>query len=233
MQPTVKVRGKINTAHVRKRVSRGTKEALPGAGVIVQRSARRQFSHRNVKNKPKWQEVGTRNGRPVLAMEFRPPLSGKITSWKNPRGRGAVKTGFLRTLIKFDVDNRRESVAIGPTDEATWLNKLQEFGGSGQRVLRLIGHYPSNGRRKNKVLERFPPPASLIGGGRRKKGRKSLAGGSAYVGVWVDPAHTRRRKTVDLVSRSARVPPGQYMSKGLAKVRDRLAAQWKDRIYGP
>ena len=238
MQPTVKVRGKINTAHVRKRVSRGTKEALPGAGVIVQRSARRQFSHRNVKNNPKWQEVGTRNGRPVLAMEFRPPLSGKITSWKNPRGRGAVKTGFLRTLIKFDVDNRRESVAIGPTDEATWLNKLQEFGGSGQRVLRLIGHYPSNGRRKNKVLERFPPPDNLVSGGRRggrdSRGRfKRNIGRGAYVGVWVDPAHTRRRRTVDLAASAGRVPPGRYMTNGLAKVRDRLAAQWKDRIYGP
>lgn len=238
MQPVVKVRGKINTAHVKRRVRKGTKEALPGAGVIVQRSARRQFLHRNIKKKPQWKQVGERNGRPVLAMEFRPPTPGRVTSWKNPRGRGATKTGFLRTLIRWEVDNSRESVAIGPTNEATWLNRLQEFGGSGQRVLRLIGRYPQRGKRKNKVLEQFPPPDAMVSGGRSggrdRQGRfKRNLGRGAFVGIWVDPAHTRRRKTVDLASSTGRVPPGQYMTKGLSKVRDRLAEQWKNRIYGP
>ena len=129
-------------------------------------------------------------------------------------------------------------MAIGPTNAATWLNRLQEFGGSGQRVLRLIGRYPQRGKRKNKVLEQFPPPDSLVSGGRRggrdSRGRfKKNLGRGAFVGVWVDPAHTRRRKTVDLATSAGRVPPGRYMTKGLAKVRDRLAEQWRNRIYGP
>jgi hypothetical protein len=233
MRVRARVKGKINVRHIKKRTKEGTQKALYGAGVIVQRSARKQFSHRNVKSKPQWQKVGEKNGRPVLAMEFRPPMAGKITSWKNPRGRGAARTGFLRTLIRFDVDKRRESVAIGPTDAAVWLNKLQEFGGSGPRVLRMIGAYPQ-GKRKNKVLEKFSPPASLVGGGRRSRRTGSRGSGrGAYVGIWVDPAHTRRRRTVDLATQSTRVPPARFMAKGLAAKRDRLAAEWGNKISGP
>jgi hypothetical protein len=158
MQPKIKVKTRLNKAHIRKKIKRGTREALPGAGVIVQRSARKQFSWRNVERKPKWSQVGNKDGRPMLAMEFRPPKPGKVTSWKNPRGRGATRTGFLRTLIRFEVDTRKDSVVIGPTDEAKWLNKLQEFGGSARKVLKLVGSYPG----RSKLLSRFPPPARML-----------------------------------------------------------------------
>lgn len=225
MQPKIKVRSRINKTHIRKKIKRGTREALPGAGVIVQRSARKQFSHRNVKTKPNWSQVGTKDGRPVLAMEFRPPIPGKVTSWKNPRGRGATRTGFLRTLIRFEVDTRKDSVVIGPTNEATWLNKLQEFGGSARRVLKLVGSYPG----RSKLLGRFPPPANMLAGGSKKKNK---AMGGVLVGLWIDPAHTRRKGKV-LASAGGKVKPGRYMKKGLDAKRDKLAAQWKNKIYGP
>jgi hypothetical protein len=235
MQPKIKVKTRLNKAHIRKKIKRGTREALPGAGVIVQRSARKQFSHRNVKTKPNWSQVGTKDGRPVLAMEFRPPIPGKVTSWKNPRGRGATRTGFLRTLIRFEVDTRKDSVVIGPTNEATWLNKLQEFGGSARRVLKLVGRYPG----KSKLMQKFPPPGNMLSGGsgkrRDQRGRfltASQRGGSAYVGLWIDPAHTRRKGKV-LATAGGKVKPGRYMKKGLDAKRDKLAAQWKGKIYGP
>lgn len=251
MRTTVKVKAKINRGHIKKKVSEGNRRSLPGAGVIVQRSARKQFSSRNVKKTPKWSRVGSKDGRPVLAMEFRPPIPGKITSWKNPRGRGATKTGFLKTLIRFEVDNRRESVVIGPTNEATWLNRLQEFGGTGRRVLKLIGRYRNdsggrdsrgrfvkNNRSTSGILNRFSPPSAMLGSGTRGKrdsrGRFTAnVGKGAYVGIWVDPDHTRRKRGVSLASGTARVPPGRFMKKGLDAKRDQLARQWKDRIYGP
>jgi hypothetical protein len=225
MQPTIKVKTRLNKAHIRKKIKRGTREALPGAGVIVQRSARKQFSHRKVSAKPKWSQVGNKDGRPMLAMEFRPPKPGKVTSWKNPRGKGATKTGFLRTLIRFEVDSRKDSVVIGPTNEATWLNKLQEFGGSARRVLKLVGRYPG----KSKLLNRFPPPARVLPGGSKKKNK---AMGGVLVGLWIDPAHTRRKGKV-LATAGGKVKPGRYMKKGLDAKRDKLAAQWKNKIYGP
>jgi len=226
MRMTTRVRSRIRKDHIKKRVKEGTRKSLPGAGVIVQRSARKQFSNRSVKTKPVWSRVGEDRGVPVLAMEFRPPKSGKITSWKNPRGRGATRTGFLRTLIRWDVDNRSNSVVIGPTNEATWLNRLQELGGSGQRVLKLIGRYPG----KNRILNKFPPPAKLTSGGKRRGKRASR--GRAIVGVWVDPAHTRRRG-VSLATATGRVPPARYMKKGLDAKRAVLAEQWRNRITGP
>ena len=233
-QPSFRFKAKMNFAHVKKKVKKGNAKALDRAGVIVQRSSRKQFSHRNVKAKPKWSLVGTKDGRPVLSMDFRPPIPGKITSWKNPRGRGATRTGFLRTLIRYAADNRRESVVIGPTDAATWLNKLQEFGGSAQRVLRMIGRYPTNPKRPNRVLEQFKPPASMLGSaGRRRSSRGWYASKSAYVGVWVDPAHTRRRKTRDLATSPGKVPAGRFMKKGLAAKLPVLAKQWRGQISGP
>jgi hypothetical protein len=231
MQPKIKVKARLNKAHIKKRIKRGTREALPGAGVIVQRSARKQFSHRNVKTKPNWSQVGTKDGRPVLAMEFRPPIPGKVTSWKNPRGRGATRTGFLRTLIRFEVDTRKDSVVIGPTNEANWLNKLQEFGGSARRVLKLVGRYPG----KSKILSKFPPPANMISSGskgRDKTGRFTRASGGVLVGLWIDPAHTRRKGEV-LATAGGSIKPGRYMKKGLDAKRDKLASQWKNKIYGP
>lgn len=250
-QPSFRFKAKMNFAHVKKKVKKGNAKALDRAGVIVQRSSRKQFSHRTVKAKPKWSLVGTKDGRPVLSMDFRPPIPGKITSWKNPRGRGATQTGFLRTLIRYAADNRRESVVIGPTDAATWLNKLQEFGGSARRVLRLVGVYEniSGGRdargrfqknitTKNRLLQRFTPPSGMLGGGRSggrdSRGRfKRNIGQGAYVGVWVDPAHTRRRKTRDLATSPGKVPAGRFMKKGLAAKLPVLAKQWRGQISGP
>jgi hypothetical protein len=231
-----KTRVKMNTKHVKRRYEAGRDKALDASGSMVRHSARRQFSNRSVKKKPQWSQVGTKDGRPVLAMEFRPPASGKVTSWKNPRGRGATTTGFLRTMIEYRRDDRKGSVVIGPWDKATWLNKLQEFGGSAPRVLKMIGRYPG----KSKLLQRFPPPSGMLGGGsgvRRdsKSGRFLTAaqrGGKAYVGIWVDPAHTRKVYRV-LDRSSGKVKPGRFMAKGLAAKRDQLAKKWQGRISGP
>lgn len=234
-QPSFRFKAKMNFAHVKKKVKSGNLKALDRAGTIVRQSSKKQFSHRNVKSKPKWTLVGKKEGLPVLSMDFRPPTPGRITSWKNPRGKGATRTGFLRTLIRYAVDNRRESVVVGPTDSATWLNKLQEFGGSSRRVLRLVGRYPTNPDRPNRILEQYPPPASVLGasGRRRRKNSGWNAGQSAYVGVWIDPAHTRRRKTMDLASSPGKVPPGRFMRKGLAAKMPALAKQWRGQISGP
>jgi len=233
---TVKTRVKMNTRHVRNRYKAGNNKALDAAGSMVRQSAKKQFSHRTVKRKPQWQRVGEKDGRPVLSMEFRPPAAGKVTSWKNPRGRGATTTGFLRTMVEYRRDDRRESVVIGPIDKATWLNKLQEFGGSAPRVLKLIGRYPG----KSKLLQKFKPPAGMLGSGsgaRRdaKTGRFLTAaqrGGKAYVGIWVDPAHTRKVHKV-LVRDTGKIKPGRFMAKGLDAKRAKLAEKWRGKITGP
>ena len=235
LSPSFRVQTKFNLAHVKKKVKQGNLKALDRAGSIVRQSAKKQFSHRTVKAKPRWSLVGKKNGDNVLSMDFRPPLSGKITSWKNPRGRGATQTGFLRTLIRYDVDNKSESVVIGPTNAATWLNTLQEFGGSATRVLRLIGRYPINPKRPNQLLEKNPPPSALLGASvsRRRKSRGWYSGRGVYVGVWIDPAHTKRRKTMDLARNAGRVPPARFMKKGLDAKLVKLAEQWRGKISGP
>ena len=235
LAPSFRFKAKLNIPHVKKRVKSGNLKALDRAGSIVRQSAKKQFSHRTVKAKPKWSIVGKKDGDNVLAMDFRPPRAGKITSWKNPRGRGATKTGFLRTLIAYAVDNSRGSVVIGPTAEATWLNKLQEFGGSSRRVLRLVGRYPTNPKKPNRVLEANPPPASMLGASvrKRRKSRGWYGGRGAYVGVWIDPLHTRRRRTQDLATSSGKVPPARFMANGLAAKRAKLAEQWRGKISGP
>jgi hypothetical protein len=233
---TVKTRVKINTRHVRSRYKAGNNKALDAAGSMVRQSAKKQFSHRDVKKKPRWQKVGEKDGRPVLSMEFRPPAAGKVTSWKNPRGRGATTTGFLRTMIEYRRDDRQESVVIGPMDKATWLNKLQEFGGSATRVLKLIGRYPG----KSKLLQRFKPPTGMLGGGsgvRRdaSTGRFLTAaqrGGKAYVGIWVDPAHTRKVHKA-ILRDTGKIKPGRFMAKGLDAKRAKLAEKWRGKITGP
>jgi hypothetical protein len=234
---TVKTRVKMNTRHVRNRYKAGNNKALDAAGSMVRQSAKKQFSHRTVKKKPQWQKVGDKDGRPVLSMEFRPPMAGKVTSWKNPRGRGATTTGFLRTMVEYRRDDRKESVVIGPMDKATWLNKLQEFGGSAPRVLKLIGRYPG----KSKLLQRFKPPDAMLGSGsgaRRdaKTGRFLTAaqrGGKAYVGIWVDPAHTRRKIHKVVLRDTGKIKPGRFMAKGLDAKRAKLAEKWRGKITGP
>jgi len=230
---TVKTRVKINTRHVRSRYKAGNNKALDAAGSMVRQSAKKQFSHRDVKKKPRWQKVGEKDGRPVLSMEFRPPAAGKVTSWKNPRGRGATTTGFLRTMIEYRRDDRQESVVIGPMDKATWLNKLQEFGGSATRVLKLIGRYPG----KSKLLQRFKPPTGMLGnagGGqtqaRDRRGRYRR--GAAYVGIWVDPAHTRKVHKA-ILRDTGKIKPGRFMAKGLDAKRAKLAEKWRGKITGP
>jgi len=247
---TTKVRAKIDENRLKAKVVRASSKSLEGVGVMVQRSARAQFSNRFTKTKPTWTRVGEYQGKPVLSMDFRPPIAGKVTSWKNRRGRGATQTGFLRTLIAWSVDTRSNSVVIGPTDAATWLNKLQEFGGSARRVLKRVGVYEntpggrdSRGRfrknitTRNTLLQKFKPPAGMLGGGRSggrdSRGRfRANVGQGAHVGVWVDPAHTRR-SGVELASKPGKVKPGRFMKKGLDKKRDVLVKHFKNRIQGP
>lgn len=230
IQPKVKVRGKVNTAHVKKRYKAGGVKALDAIGSMIRHSAKREFRHRNVKQTPTWTKVGDRDGMPVLAMDRRPVTQGKVTSWKNPEGRGATKTGFLRTMIEYRRDDRKESVVIGPMAKATWLNKLQEFGGSARRVLKQIGVYPGDSR----TLNKFKPPRKVLPKVKRSAGgrRRVTVTGSVIVGVWIDPAHTRHRGR-QLDTAAGRIRPGRFMKKGLDKKRDRIAEKWRNKITGP
>jgi hypothetical protein len=232
-----KTRVKMNTKHVQRRYEAGRDKALDGMGSMVRHSAQRQFRRRGVKKKPEWSRVGTKDGRPVLAMEFRPPTSGKVTSWKNPRGRGATTTGFLRTMIEYRRDDRKGSVVIGPWDKATWLNKIQEFGGSAPRVLKRIGRYPQKDG-QNRLIEQFPPPIRFLTGlekGKRatKRQRSRAVSRGAHIGIWVDPARTRRQVGRVLERAMGKVKPGRFMAKGLAAKRDQLAKKWQGKISGP
>jgi hypothetical protein len=234
---TTRTRVRVNTAHVRRRYEAGRNKALDKAGSMVRQSAKRQFSRRMPKKRPTYTRVGTKDGMPVLAMDFRPPRGDRVTSWKIPGGRGAVSKGFLYTMIEYRRDDRAGSVVIGPVDKATWLNKLQEFGGSARRVLKLIGTFPSS---THKLLSKFPPPAAaVIGKGQQRRDSRGrfktaaqLVGGGVLVGVWTDPRHSRRRGTV-IADSPGRAKPGQFMKKGLAAKRNKIEEVFLGKISGP
>lgn len=235
MKTTVKVRGKVNTAHVKKRYQAGRNKSLDRIGVFTMQSARKQFSNRDPKAKPKWRQVGERNGYPVLDITFRPPMSGRVTSWKTGRGRAAK--GFLKHSIFYDRDDRKGSVVIGPNEaKVVWLNRIQEFGGSRPVVYQYLSRRPLEKLNEKAGGHKIPPSMGRRTGSQRRNKRGRFMRGrnpEAYVVMRKDAQTGRKTKAGTFKTDRGKVKPGRYMSQGLAKVRPKIPQAFKNFVQGP
>lgn len=228
---TTKLRAKINTAHIKKRYTAGRDKSLDRIGSFTMQSAKKQFLNKTPKKKPEWRRVGERDGLPVLEVSFRPPTQGRVTSWKTGRGRAA--NGFLRSSVRYERDDRRGSVVIGPAQNVVWLNQIQEFGGSRPVSYRYLGSRPI---RKIKSGHDVPRGLGAGGGpsGRDARGRFLKGqGGLAFVVVRRDATTGRRSKAGEFKREAGRVKPGRYMAKGLDKVRPRIPKAFQNFVSGP
>jgi hypothetical protein len=125
IRPSIKVKKKIDTGRVQRKVREGNARALKIVGADVQEKTRRQMSHRAPLSRPKQWLIGEKDGAPLVALVDKIPKPDRVTSWKMKRS----SRGFLLNDIKWDYSPTRESVAIGPQQLPT-LNKLHEFGGA-------------------------------------------------------------------------------------------------------
>lgn len=216
MRTTVKVRGKINAGHVKRRYKAGSNKVLDKLGSFTRQRAKKQFSSRtplNVRGKdPKWREIGRRDGIPVLDMTFRPPLPNKITSWKT--GKGKAAKGFLRSSIIYERDERRGSVVIGPAENTVWLNRLHEFGGSRPVAFRYVGRYP---KREVKV------------GGKTF----DVPDGRAYVVQRKDAQLGRKGKLPNHSVKPGKVWPAKYMATAIKQMRPIVPREFRGFMSGP
>lgn len=216
MRTTVKVRGKINAGHVKKRYQAGSNKVLDKLGSFTRQRAQKQFLNPqplNAKGKnPKWREIGKRDGIPVMDMTFRPPTPNRITSWKT--GKGKAAKGFLRSSIIYERDDRRGSVVIGPSENTVWLNKLHEFGGSRPVAFRYVGRYP---KREVKV------------GGKAFK----VDGGQAYVVQRRDAVLGRKGKLPNHSVKPGKVRPAKYMATAIDQMRPKIPREFRGFISGP
>lgn len=216
MKTTVKVRGKVNVAHVKKRYQAGRDKSLEKVGVFTRQSAKKQLGSNGplkVKSQPRWRKVGEKDGVPVVSATFRPPRPGKVTSWATRRNPG----GFLRAAIIYERDDRRGSVVIGPASRAVWLNRIQEFGGA--RPVNFV------------LLNRRP--AAKLRNGLKVPPDKASRNGTAYVVTMTDAQFGRKGRSPVFKSASGRVKPGRYMATGLAKVRPRIPKAFQNFVSGP
>jgi hypothetical protein len=231
MKTTVKVRAKVNTAHVKKRFKAGRDKSLDRIGSFTMQSAKKQFLNKQPKKKPEWRRVGEQNGIPVLEVTFRPPTTGRVTSWKTGRGRAA--NGFLRGSVRYDRDDRRGSVVIGPAERTVWLNRIQEFGGSRPVVWRFLSAAPIDKLKSGQAV-----PRDIIGGGGRggRDGRGRFtrgSGGGAYVVIRTDAQTGRKTKAGTFKQESGKVKPGRYMEGGLKKIKPKIPKSFQNFIQGP
>ena len=232
MKTTVKVRGKVDVAHVKKRYQAGRDKSLEKVGVFTRQAAKKQLGSNGplkVKSQPSWRKVGEKDGVPVVSATFRPPRPGKVTSWATRRNPG----GFLRAAIIYERDDRRGSVVIGPASRAVWLNRIQEFGGSRPVNFMLLNRRPISRLRNGLTV----PPNLTSGGraGRRDARGRFLAsgGGEAYVVTMTDAQFGRKSKSPVFKSVAGRVKQGRYMANGLAKVRPRIPKAFQNFVSGP
>jgi len=209
MRTTVKVRAKVNTAHVKKRYQAGRNKSLDRIGSFTMQSVKKQFLNKQPKKKPAFREVGKQDGIPVVAIDFRPPTPGRVTSWKTGRGRAAK--GFLRGSIRYERDDRKGSVVIGPAENAVWLNRIQEFGGARQVSYQYVSRRPV----------------------RRLEGGVSVPGGPSIVVVRKDAQTGRKGRSGVFKTDAGRVKPGLYMAGGLAKVRPKIPDAFRNFVSGP
>lgn len=232
MQVTTKVRGKINAGHVKKRYQAGRDKSLDRIGSFTMQAAKKQFLNKAPKKKPEWRRVGERDGVPVLEISFRPPTTGRVTSWKTGKGRAA--NGFLRSSIRYERDDRRGSVVIGPAERAVWLNRIQEFGGSRAVAYRYLTKTPTDKLRKSGHA--VPPGMGMGGrsGGRDSRGRfLKGSGGVAWIVTRRDAMTGRKSKAGEFKRVAGKVKPGRYMANGLDKVRPKIPKAFANFVQGP
>jgi hypothetical protein len=230
MRTTVKVRAKVNTAHVKRRYQAGRNKSLDRIGSFTMQSAKKQFLNKQPKKKPEWRRVGEQNGIPVLEVTFRPPTTGRVTSWKTGRGRAA--NGFLRGSVRYDRDDRKGSVVIGPAERTVWLNKIQEFGGSRTVAYRYLSRSPVEQLKSGHAIPQGMGRGSRQG--RDAKGRfLKGTGGEAYVVMRKDAQTGKRTKAGVFKTESGKVKPGRYMAQGLDKVRQRIPKAFANFVSGP
>jgi hypothetical protein len=235
MPTTVKVRGKVNTAHVKKRYQAGRNKSLDRIGVFTMQSARKQFLNPAPRKKPQWRRVGEKNGIPVLEVTFRPPKPGRVTSWQTGRGRAAK--GFLKHSIFYDRDDQRGSVVIGPTERhVVWLNKIQEFGGARPVAYHYLSRRPLEQLNQKAGGHKVPRDMGRQSGSQRRNRRGRFMRGrnpEAYVVIRKDAQTGRRSKAGVFQTTRGKVKPGRYMSQGLAKVRQRIPKAFQNFVSGP
>ena len=231
MRTTVKVRAKVNTAHVKKRYQAGRNKSLDRIGSFTMQSAKKQFLNKQPKKKPEWRRVGEQNGIPVLEVVFRPPTAGRVTSWKTGRGRAA--NGFLRGSVRYERDDRKGSVVIGPAERTVWLNRIQEFGGSRTVAYRYLSRSPVEKLKGGHAIPQGMGRGSRRGG-RDAKGRfLKGTGGEAYVVMRRDTQTGKRTKAGVFKTERGKVKPGRYMAKGLDKVRPKIPKTFQNFVSGP
>jgi len=231
MRTTVKVRAKVNTAHVKRRYQAGRNKSLDRIGSFTMQSAKKQFLNKQPKKKPEWRRVGEQNGIPVLEVTFRPPTTGRVTSWKTGRGRAA--NGFLRGSVRYERDDRKGSVVIGPAERTVWLNKIQEFGGSRTVSYRYLSRSPVEKLKSGHAIPQGMGRGSQRGG-RDSRGRfLKGTGGEAYVVIRRDAQTGKRSKAGEFATGRGKVKPGRYMAKGLEKVRPKIPQAFQNFISGP
>jgi hypothetical protein len=182
---------------------RGLAKCLDRSGTITRRSAQRQFSRRKPKKRPTFTPAGDLDGVPVMAASFRPPIPGKVTSWRTSRN----VRGYLRSAIYYAKDMRGQTVVIGPSATAVTVNQLQEFGGSAMRQLRLVA----------------PRPLTEFAGVRFQQAQ--------YVGMWSN-VNSRKKGQVARRA-TAKVPAGRFMGKGLDAILKDLPQQFRGLVQGP
>lgn len=218
MDARIKVRSRLSRGELDKRYKAGRNKSLDRIGSFTMQAAKKQFLNKAPKKKPLWRRVGQQGGVPVLEVSFRPPTAGRVTSWKTGRGRAA--NGFLRSSIRYERDDRRGSVVIGPAERSVWLNRIQEFGGSRPVSYRYLTGQPIKKLKSGHVV---PKGMGTEGG----------VGGGAYVVMRRDAMTGKRTKAGEFRRESGRVKKGQYMAGGLNKVRPKIPQQFRNFISGP
>jgi hypothetical protein len=232
MRITTKLRVSLKTDHIKKRYKAGRDKSLDRIGSILRRAARDQMLNKTPKKSTtKWRRVGEQDGIPVAEVTFRNPTAGRVTSWKTGRGRAAK--GFLRSSIRYERDDAKGSVVIGPAENVVWLNKIQEFGGSRPVVWRFLSAAPIDKLKSGQAV-----PRDIIGGGGRggRDGRGRFtrgSGGGAYVVIRTDAQTGRKTKAGTFKQESGKVKPGRYMAGGLKKIRTKIPKSFQNFIQGP
>jgi hypothetical protein len=215
MRITTKLRVSLKTDHIKKRYKAGRDKSLDRIGSILRRAARDQMLNKTPKKSTtKWRRVGEQDGIPVAEVTFRNPTAGRVTSWKTGRGRAAK--GFLRSSIRYERDDAKGSVVIGPAENVVWLNKIQEFGGSRPVAWRFLSRSPIP-----KLKSGLPVPRDIAGAS------------GAYVVVRTDALTGKKTKAGTFKQESGKVKPGRYMEGGLKKIKPKIPKSFQNFIQGP